>query len=799
MYSKLQFYFILSSFVDHDGFGDIDYVELSLWDNSQLFEVWRVRFTTATESFSIVAGYEYIQLSSGSSNLSLGSLLNVTWSIKIDWDHFDLQNIDMQQFVIDSDAVSDDDWFESNWNVETRLDYSTMPSLSDDWGDVDTVDLDALGTVIYYGSGSLLAPLANETDVWVIHDFSGSWSGDVNTFGVFSVSGIGSSSIVRENIYTFKIVVAGSGSSSADLFYTTSPTDTFITDIIEFYASGVVDSRIDINSPCDVWWKVKSQFNDTDIQSGLTAYLNGIHLLTWDSVYSRWHFQEVRSSAVNRSYTISSALETTMGLSSWVQTAVDRSVIWDSLIISITDPFDQRTDVNTNATGITVSAIYSYDSTPFDGTILLSNNTFQFSTVHRQYYTAASASGDTHGITVIVVNDQTWCIWDQIEVVSITTNMTYLDPSEYVRVQIELRYDFDDAPVTSGNFSLKFEELVHLADGIWETNVTRLSYSTVNFDTLTICEATTFGITSFDMYSNEQVVYWDRLEFFVAYTSDFRIDVGSTGFIIWAIKLQTAGINITSGVIAEVSDGSILTYVNDNWRSAHSSDLVEDITFTMVSASLEGIDFFVRSTSDVTIIWDRIKVVSTSATVTNPEIERYILIQATLVFEYDNSPVISGVVTLWDRDSQMSMIYNASGGFWSANLTKVETGNYTFYISAVSGNLYGITVVELDGNMITVEYVPAILPRLTLEMIITISSGFGIILLASAILIRKKYLVKVPYEIKEINRALKSMEKGEPVEALEVRSLDNILIAVLEPGLVELGLSSEEIFGEEIS
>ncbi|GAG92351.1 unnamed protein product, partial [marine sediment metagenome] len=189
MYSKLRFYFILSSFVDHDGFSDIDYVELSLWDNSQLFEVWRVRFTTATESFSIVAGSEYIQLSSGSSNLSLGSLLNVTWSIKIDWDHFDLQNIDIQQFVIDSDAVSDEDWFESNWNVETRLDYySTMPSLSDNWGGVDTVDLEASGRIIYYGSGSLLAPLANETDVWVIHDFSGSWSTNVTVLGEFSIS-----------------------------------------------------------------------------------------------------------------------------------------------------------------------------------------------------------------------------------------------------------------------------------------------------------------------------------------------------------------------------------------------------------------------------------------------------------------------------------------------------------------------------------------------------------------------------------------------------------------------------------
>ena len=795
MYSRLRFYFIVSSFVDHDGSGDIDYVELSLWDNSRLFEVWRVRFTTATESFSIVVGSEYIDLSSSSSNLSLGSLLNVTWCIKIDWDHFDLQNIDMQQYVIDSEAASDDDWFESDWDVETRLDYSLAPSLSDNWGDVDTNDLLAFGTVIYYGSSDIY-PLANETDIWVIHDFTGSWSGDVNSFGVFSVSGIGSSSLVRLNTYTFKIVEAG---GSVDLYYTTSLTDSFITDRIEFYESGVADSRININSPCDVWLRVRYNYSHSEVQSGLTAYLNGIHLLTWDSANSRWHFQEVRSSSVNRSYTISSALETTLGISSWVQTAADRSVVWDSLIISITDPFDQRTNVNTNATGIRVSAIYSYDSTPFDGTILLSNNTFQFSTVHRQYYTATSAFGDSYGITVIVVNDQTWCIWDQIEVVSIITNMTYLDPSEYVRVQIELRFDFDDAPVTSGNFSLKFEELVHLADGIWEVNVTRLTYSTVNFDTLTICEATAFGITSFDMYGNEQVVYWDRLEFFVAYTTDSRIDVGSTGFIIWAIKLQTAGINITSGVIAEVSDGSILTFVSDNWRSAHSSDLVEDITFTMVSASLEGIDFFVRSTSDVTIIWDRIKVVSTSATITNPEIERYIQIQATLVFEYDNSPVTSGVVTLWDQDSQMSMIYNATGGFWFANLTKVETGNYTFYISAVSGNLYGITVVELAGNLIIVEYVPTILPRLTMEMIITISSGFGIILLASAILIRKKYLVKVPYEIKQINRALKSMEKGEPVELLDVRSLDNLLLAVLEPGLVELGLSPVEIFGEETS
>ncbi|MHA2323681.1 MAG: hypothetical protein ACXACG_18805, partial [Candidatus Thorarchaeota archaeon] len=140
LYSKLRLYFITSSIVDYDGIADVDYVELSVWDNMRFLEVWRVRYTAATQSFSIEVGSEYIHLSSSSTFLEFGALLNVTWYIKIDWDHFDLQNVDVQQYVIDGLAVSDSDWFESDWDIETRLDYSTMPSLSDDRGDLDTVD-----------------------------------------------------------------------------------------------------------------------------------------------------------------------------------------------------------------------------------------------------------------------------------------------------------------------------------------------------------------------------------------------------------------------------------------------------------------------------------------------------------------------------------------------------------------------------------------------------------------------------------------------------------------------------------
>ncbi|TET06654.1 MAG: hypothetical protein E3J86_14760 [Candidatus Thorarchaeota archaeon] len=792
LYSRLRFYLITSSIVDYDGYTDVDYIELSLWDNSRFFEVWRVRYTSATQSFSIEAGSEYVQLISGL-NLSIGNLINVTWSIKIDWDHFDLQNIDIQQFVVDSLATSDADWFESDWDVETRLDYSIMPSLSDDWGDVDTADLQASGTVVYYGSS--ISPLSTETDVWVIHDFSGSWSGNLNGIGELSVVGIGSSSLVRLNTYTFKVVGDGLGSASADLFYSKSPTSTFITDRIEFYISGVADFRININEMGDVWWSARYQYNGSDIESGLTVYLNGINLLTWDTNNNRWHYQEARISPMQILYQISSATESGIGITNWITSTTNQSVIWDSLIISITDPFDQRTNVNTNATGITVSAIYSYDSTRFDGTILLNNDTFLFSSIHRQYYTVTSVSGDSYGISVISANDQTWCIWDQIEVVSINTNITYLDPSEYVRVSMELRYDFDDAPVTLGNFSLKFEELVHLADGIWEANVTRISYQTVNFDTLTICEATAFGISAFDMYGIERVVYWDRLEFYESYAVDSRIDVGSTGYTQWSVKLQNAGIKITSGITGLITGSVSLTYVGDFWRSSHTSDVVGDQTFTIILASLEGIDFFTRSANDVTIIWDRIQVLTISASSTNPEIEQFIIISVTLSYEYDGTEVTDGVVTLWDEDlaSQITMTFNVSGGFWYANITKVAIGEYYFSIEAVSGNQFGITILSLEVNQLTVEFVPPALPQLTPMMIAGIGTGVFAIVLISSILVRRRYFVEIPYEIRQIDEILEAMEKEEKIEEIDVKPAERSIFDLLEPGMVELGLTMEEI------
>ena len=252
LYARYRFYVITTSASDPDGYGDIDYVELTLYSDDQITTYWTVRYTFGTDTFSVESGIPVVVVGAMSNAVGVDDTLTITWHIKIGWDHADIVDSDTRQIVSDgTDTASD--FYETNWNVETRLDYSVAPSLSDNHGDIGTADLVATGSVTFANSSH--SPLSNETDVWVLHDLVGTWTGDL-TAGSFSISNIGSAAVVRLNTYTVKIVAEGDGSGGTDLYYTTSPTDTFITDGIEIYLAGVVGDRIDINSDCEVESKV---------------------------------------------------------------------------------------------------------------------------------------------------------------------------------------------------------------------------------------------------------------------------------------------------------------------------------------------------------------------------------------------------------------------------------------------------------------------------------------------------------------------------------------------------------------
>jgi hypothetical protein len=728
LYARYRYYVIVTSSSDPDGYADINYVELTLYSDDQLTQYWTIRYTVGTGLFSVEFGGSVVDVGAMSNALGSGYNLTITWYIKIDWAHADVSATDTYQYVYDGSA-SASDFYETNWNVESRLDYSVAPSLSDFRGDINTADLVATGSVTYYGSS--LSPLNNETDVWVIHDIAGTWSGDLAADS-FSISNIGSNDTVRLNTYTFKIVAQGDGSGGTDLYYTTSPTDTFITDRIEIYEAGTVDGQIDINTYCEVWWRARYEYDSTEIQSGLTLVLNGSRTLLWDEGNLYWSWQETSVVPASVLFDVFSASESTYGLTQWSDSTSIQQVIWDSLVITISDPTDQRINVGVNASGIVVTAVYAFHGTPFDGSLILNNTNFQYATPQKQGYTVIAATGDSYGITAIGINDVTFCIWDRVRVVSVDADDLYHDPDDNVVVTVELQYEFDGTPVLAGTFAIASYPLTHVGAGVWEAQVTISSYQAIDFDDITTCDATLHSISEYNMDSNVVTVYWDRLEFYSVVVDDDRISVGSSTNVVWSVRLENASISITSGVTAQMTGAIDLVASAGAFTAAVTASEVGSVDYSIIAASLGEINQFVQSSSDATVIWDRVVVTSVTATTLSLDANTETEIHVTLVYEFDSTSVTDGVVYLEDSGASIPMSYNSAGGYWSVSVAKSSPGSYTFSVDSVSGNTHGIVLLDDGGLSVEVEWVRApgfVLDPMTL-MIIGGGAGIGILGLA---------------------------------------------------------------------
>ncbi|MFX1482859.1 MAG: hypothetical protein ACFFCP_06675 [Promethearchaeota archaeon] len=745
LYARYRYYIITTSVSDLDGYVDISYVELTLYSDDQTTEYWTIRYTNGTDTFSLESGSSIVIADGMSYANGIGDTLTITWYIKIGWDHAVLVDTDILQFVSDgTDSASN--FYETNWNFESRLDYSVAPSLSDDRGDINTADLEGTGSVTYYGS--IHSPLANETDVWIVRDGVETWSGDLSA-GSFNITSIGSPATVGLNNYTFKVVPEGIGSGGPDLYYTTSLTDTFITDRIEIYEAGVVNGRIDIDTDCEVWWRARYDYDNSTIQSGLILELTGSKVLTWDPTNLYWSWQEASAIPGLAGFDVASASESVYGLTVWFATTSVQQVIWDSLVITFTDPTDSRIDVGANATGITVSVVHAYDSTAFDGSLILNNSVFQYATPQKQGYTVNSASGGTYGITAIGINDETYCIWDRVLVVSVVADEAYHDPNDNVMLSVELQYEYDHSPVLAGSFALAGYSLTHSGAGVWEVPVTVGSYQSIDFDDLTSCNATLHVITEYNMNSNSVTVYWDRIEFHSVTVDDDRVNIGDSVQIRWSARLENAGIDIPSGIVAMMTGDVTCMPSGGFYAASVSQSTIGSSSFSIISASLGEISQFIQSSAEATVIWDRVKVASITATTPSVDAGTNAEIRVTLVYEFDNTAVTDGSVYLDNGGVATPMTYN-SAGYWTALVSRTTAGNYTFTVDSVSGNAFGVSSLNTDGLSVQVEWVlvPGFVPDPMTLMIV--GGGVGIALVGAAIVVSRRRRGAVSAEVGDL-------------------------------------------------
>ncbi|TFH06439.1 MAG: hypothetical protein E4H14_10840 [Candidatus Thorarchaeota archaeon] len=146
--------------------------------------------------------------------------------------------------------------------------------------------------------------------------------------------------------------------------------------------------------------------------------------------------------------------------------------IWDGVIITISDPIEQVLSLGQNASGIVVTAIYVFDGLPYDGLFQLNNTLFSYLTPGQRGYTVSSISDDSYNITGIVLNDETYAIWNLLQVIlhldpledSILVATIY-DPQEF---SVEVYLTNSSMNLISGwvNITIDGEDYVVFCDGI---------------------------------------------------------------------------------------------------------------------------------------------------------------------------------------------------------------------------------------------------------------------------------------------------------------------------------------------
>ncbi len=723
-YAKARNYGISVNTTNVEGYGELDYVNLSLWDDSRGTEYWTLTYDEDSNNFSENDPNSYITLMTGlCKSWKSGDKLDILFVITINWDHPDISNTDTRLFTYDSAAENDTDWYETNWDFETRLDYVVSPSVTSDVdGTVDRGNLDETfhitGTVEYFGSSPSVRPMWNVVDVWVSTSQYGSnigpWSDLTPTSGAFSVTCYADDALGQDT-YIVKLVNESAGSGGSSLYHTTDLTDTYIADIVQVQSYSVSDARDNINddvtidvtlwydhddslvtdgtvtingvaaahqgsgvwritenkatvqavtyntvavtgnthgittedqngqSTTVIWDQIVVQTTTVDdarlninanaeirvtlwlsydsayLGAGDAVTLDGVSM-TWDAVNGWFDLPRTKASVGSWLYFVNSSSEATFGITDLNLNFQQVSVIWDSLTVSLTDPTDQRNNINTNASGMIASAVYDYDSTSFDGTLTLNNTQYSYSTAQRQGYTVASASGDSYDITEISTNDETFHIWDSLTVLvtdptdqrnNINTNASGMIASAV--------YDYD-----GGSY-----------DGSLTLNDTTYQYATSGKRGYKVASATgddTYGITSISDDTDETYCIWDRLVVNIQADDNTPSGEQEVAFVL-VVAFDYGGQICTTYTLVVDRNGTLwnsFTYSNrSSFADSSASISYEYSILQITSESMYGITTFTSNTE--TVVWSAaqpptITTTTTTTTTTTPPITPELII-----------------------------------------------------------------------------------------------------------------------------------------------------------------------------
>ncbi len=720
LYGRNKYYEISTAHSDDDGFAHIDYLTLQCWTDTRSQMYWEVRYDEDTNTFSESSdSNNYITLDTGGSSSSRSGIdLDLIFDIMINWNHPDTNNIDLRCYIIDAESDATVNFYEVNWDIETRLEFDSF-GLSDDRGDIDN-SITASGTVNYYGG--TIHPPVSQVDVYVSCDnvTSSPWQ-PLNyeaTGGTFS-STVYADDEVGIDFYTFLVVDEGDGAGGTSLL-DTAYTDTYISDriIVESLYSDA-DTRINVDDTISIYADLEYEYDGASVTTGTVTIEGATASHEGGGIWSMSHSESIVTSTLFDEVTHSGG---SYGVTEVDQNSQSTTVVWDQVTVRGFTSDYLRVDVDTQVT-VNATLEYEYDDSDVtDGTVTidgfpathLGSGVWSIavteSSVTLIVFDQVNCSGNEHGINSVNPDSQSvTVIWDRIIVLSMYSSDAENRTDLYhgVNVYCTLRYEFDNSYVDTGTVMINQWIAPGGTNGLYILSISSFLGS-ITFNNVTFSDGP-YNVSVVNQNDEEVTVIWDGIEIFdVAYNEWPVID--EVFEIAFSARLAYDG-HPLDGSDEVVFDDEVATWNGTHFVITRSYPTLGDRVFYANSSS--------ESTYSITTLaynsGHSVHVTNTPSIMDvdsgfTPSGSAYvgILSSSPLWIQWDpeNDPsppsfnfTVSGAYfSSWSVTSSWSSTVVASGGITGDIVIQIESeldytlGNHSYTILAMNHGGYSATV-----------------------------------------------------------------------------------------------------------
>jgi len=409
-----------------------------------------------------------------------------------------------------------------------------------------------------------------------------------------------------------------------------------IWDRVNINSFSVADSRINVGATAEFTVAGVYEYDGT----------------AWSGTYTL-NDTATKSAVGKYGYRVVSITDDNYGLTAFIQTAPDISVIFDKLSITLSAP-DDRINVGSTAT-INVDIIRLYDSSVSGATATL-NDTLTKNVVGKYGYTVTSVSGDEYGITIFDSNSIS-IIFDRVQV-TLTVSDSRIDVGSDMPWDFTAVYAYDSADA-------KPYITVNLND-----TATKNSVGKWTFQVASVTDSQ-YGLTVFETNSIECI--WDKLSVTLS-VDDSRCDVGSTRTVSWVVTRQYDSSTVTDFSITIYRDAAAFySGVSSSTTDMESTVSLHNYTCNAVTDNIYGLTVF--TSNAVNIIWDKVVIDQLSVADNRINIGDTASFTVSGYYAYDSTPW-SGTYSLNDTAS------------------KGVVGKYGYRVESITDDNYGLTVFQ---------------------------------------------------------------------------------------------------------